>query len=171
MAPALRIAFIFMAWCGFTSVAHANPFLSESLVPTPEFTPQEVVEIQLEALRNNDAADNGIAVVYRFASPTNRAQTGPLLRFANMIKRGPYALMLNYESLEFDEAEIVGNQARVRVVLVNQYQKLGYFFILTRQTEAPYKDCWMTDIVGVVQIGGTLALAPASTSQSFYAKL
>ena len=62
MAPALRIAFIFMACCGFTSVAHANPFLSEALVPTPEFTPQEVVEIQLEALRNNDAADNGIDV-------------------------------------------------------------------------------------------------------------
>ena len=59
----------------------------------------------------------------------------------------------------------------MRVVLVNQYQKLGYFFILTRQMESPYKDCWMTDIVGVVQIGGTLALAPASTSQSFYAKL
>ena len=68
MAPALRIAFIFMAWCGFTSVAHANPFLSESLVPTPEFTPQEVVEIQLEALRNN-------CLLYTSPSPRDKRQS------------------------------------------------------------------------------------------------
>ena len=154
-----RCIWVLAAALTFCSNTYANVFLSEALVPTPALTPLEVVEIQLEAMRNNDAQDKGISVVYRFASPQNRSQTGPLLRFAQMLKQGPYALMLNYDSVVFDDAEIVGNRARVRVVLFNQRQKLGFYFILSRQQEEPYKNCWMTDMVGIVQIGGAMASA------------
>jgi hypothetical protein len=50
--------------------------LSDSLVPAPDLTPDEVVRIQLNALRRNDVANRGIAVAFRFASlrrpPTKR---------------------------------------------------------------------------------------------------
>ncbi len=96
-------------------------------------------------------------MVFRFASPANRIQTGPLERFKNMIKQGPYALMRDFESVVYDEVEVSGDMARQRVVLVGREQTLGYYFILSKQSDAPYKDCWMTEMVGIVRIGGTMA--------------
>ena len=64
--------------------------LGETLVPDPALSPGDVVRIQLEALRRNDEQDRGIAVAFRFASPANRTNTGPLSRFIAMIKEaGP----------------------------------------------------------------------------------
>ena len=60
--------------------------LSEALAPRPELSPEEVIRIQLEALRHNDEQDRGIEVAFRFASPANRASTGPLPRFIRMIE-------------------------------------------------------------------------------------
>ncbi|MSV29914.1 MAG: hypothetical protein EXQ52_14390 [Bryobacterales bacterium] len=58
--------------------------------PGPALTPAEVVRTQITALRNNDKPrkDAGIATAFRFASPGNRAATGPLDRFILMVK-GP----------------------------------------------------------------------------------
>ena len=143
--------------------AQSDPHLSESLQPHPSLSPREVVEIQLEALRRNDANDRGIEIVFRFASPANRMQTGPLDRFKRMIKGGAYALTLNFESVIYDEPEVSGDMARQRVVLVSRERTLGYYFMLSRQMEPPFKDCWMTEMVGVVPIGGTMAQSAAPT--------
>lgn len=134
-----------------------DPHLSDALQPHHSLTPRQVVEIQLEALKRNGEGDKGIEVVFRFASPANRMQTGPLERFKRMIKGGAYALMLNFESVVYDEPEVAGDMARQRVVLVSREQTLGYYFMLSRQMEPPFKDCWMTEMVGVVPIGGTMA--------------
>ena len=42
--------------------------------PDPSLSPQDVVSIQIEALRNNDIpyADRGIEVTFNFASPANK---------------------------------------------------------------------------------------------------
>ena len=82
----------------------ANP-LSDALVPDSTFSPSEVVRIQLEALRHNDEQDRGIAVAFRFASPANRANTGPLSRFIAMFKEGPYALMLGFRDAAYGPME------------------------------------------------------------------
>lgn len=39
--------------------------------PNPSLSPDQVVQIQLEALKHNDLTDSGIALVYRFASVGN----------------------------------------------------------------------------------------------------
>ena len=124
----------------------ADP-LSESLVPDPGLAPGDVIRIQLEALRNNDGQDRGIAVAFRFASPANRANTGPLPRFVAMIERGPYALMLEFRHAEFGPVETVADQARQRVTLTGARTSTTYWFFLSRQSEEPYVDCWMTDAV------------------------
>lgn len=51
--------------------------------PSPDLSPDQVVRIQLDAMARNDepAPDSGIATAFKFASPENQAQTGPLDRF------------------------------------------------------------------------------------------
>ena len=58
--------------------------------PSPEWTPAEVIRMQVEALQNNDtpSPDTGIATAFRFASPGNRAATGPLVA---LYRHGPWA--------------------------------------------------------------------------------
>lgn len=124
----------------------ADP-LSEDLMPEPTFSPAEVIRIQLEALRHNDEQDRGIAVAFRFASPGNRANTGPLSRFAAMIRQGSYALMLDFHDATYGPVETISGRARQRVTLTGARGRTTYWFHLSRQTEAPYVDCWMTDAV------------------------
>ena len=131
----------------------ANP-LSETLVPDPDLSPAEVIRIQLEALRHNDEHDRGIAVAFRFASPANKANTGPLSRFIPMIKEGPYALMLDFRDAAYGPVETVSNRARQRVTLTGARASMTYWFYLSRQTEAPYADCWMTDAVYIERAAG-----------------
>lgn len=156
--PAWRLALLLV----LSGPAAAGP-LDDTLRPSPDLDPGEVVRIQLEALRANDAEDRGIAVAFRFASPTNRDQTGPLARFAAMLKRGPYALMLNFSEAVYDTPRVRGDEARQRVVLIgalgDSVDSSGYEFHLSRQQAPPYEGCWMTDSVAVVALGGTIAQA------------
>ena len=56
--------------------------------PDPSLSPQDVVSIQIEALRNNDIpyADRGIEVTFNFTSPANKRVTGPLERFKEIVR-------------------------------------------------------------------------------------
>ena len=63
---------------------------SELVYPNPDIAPAEVIAIQLNGLQYNDSpeTDAGIRQTWAFAHPRNRAMTGPLPRFASMLK-GP----------------------------------------------------------------------------------
>ena len=124
-----------------------NPHLSGSLLPVPDLSPADVIRIQIEALRNNDEGDRGIEVAFRFASPSNKSNTGPLARFVSMIKKGPYALMLGFKEATYGPVEVRDNRARQRVTLVGEIKVVSYWFYLSRQSNEPYADCWMTDAV------------------------
>lgn len=121
--------------------------LSAEVSPSPEHPPARVVAIQLEALRLNDEADRGIAVAFRFASPANKALTGPLPRFAFMIRNGPYSAMLDYATAIYDPVVIMERKAVQRVTLVSKKGTYSYRFYLSRQASGPCRDCWMTDAV------------------------
>jgi hypothetical protein len=121
--------------------------------PSPLLTPDQVVRIQLEMLQNNDLVpnDQGIRVAFRFASPANRAQVGPLEHFIPLLKQGPYANMIGFHRAELGRPLVVDGVARQRVALYTNHRRLSssaqYLFILSLQTEAPYEGCWMTDSV------------------------
>jgi len=121
--------------------------LSANLVPKPELTPDQVVQIQLNALRHNDARNRGIEVAFRFASPDNKLNTGPLPRFISMMQQGPYSLMLDYENLAYHPLEVVENQARQRVTLIGAGLVVDYEFYLSRQSAGSCSGCWLTDAV------------------------
>jgi len=119
--------------------------------PSPGLSPQQVVKIQMEAMKGNDATDAGIAVVFKFASPANQQMTGPLERFAKMVRAPAYLPMLNCKSVEYGWPEVRGGRARVLVKVVGGGGEVAlYWFVLSRQDEGAYKDCWMTD--GVIRV-------------------
>lgn len=121
--------------------------LSGKLAPQPELSPEQVVRIQLHALRHNDSQNRGIEVAFRFASPENRLSTGPLARFISMIRQGPYSLMLAYENAAYHPVEVVEHRARQRVTLLGAGVAVDYDFYLSRQADGEWAGCWMTDAV------------------------
>ena len=132
--------------------------------PDPALRPDEVVRIQLEALRQNDAADHGIEVCFRFASPNNQSNTGPVGRFGEMIKTGPYSLMLDYHDAQYAEVEIREDRARQLVTLKGTSETITYGFYLSLQTHEACDGCWMTDTVTIEKVEKTLSagLTPAN---------
>lgn len=117
--------------------------------PSPELTPEQVVRLQLEALQRNDETNQGIEIAFNFASPDNRKYTGPLSKFIKMLNDPHYRPMLNHQAAEFDPIKISGNTALQRVTLTAKDGRVfAYLFSLSKQTDPPYENCWMTD--GVV---------------------
>ena len=124
--------------------------LFPEIAPAPEYEPDEVVGIQMRALgANNQPYENaGIELTFRFASPQNREFTGPLSRFRLLFDNIAYQPMVEHAELTIGEADIQGEQARVPVLIADQDgNQAGYLFFLSRQSEVPYENCWMTDRV------------------------
>ena len=139
--PALTLAALFLAACAAGPV----PASGEDPEPSPDLTPQEVVRLQVEALR--EGGDRGIATAFRFASPENREVTGPLARFAEMLRRG-YPDMLGAERAEFGRMVFSDGEAAQHVTLVQaDGERTAYVFALSRQSGGACDGCWMTDAV------------------------
>jgi hypothetical protein len=118
--------------------------------PSPEFSPDNVVRIQLEALQHKDRTNKGIETTFNFASPDNKKVTGPLSRFIKLVRNQPYSAMLNHQSAEYEPVKISGDTAVQRVKLIgSDGSSIIYIFKLSRQSAAPYENCWMTDAVTV----------------------
>lgn len=121
-----------------------------SLSPTCERPPGLVIHIQVEALRNNNpATDRGIATVWRFAAPSNKAVTGPYEAFARTI-RTRYRPLLTADSVRYGPIAREGDRVRRNVTVATGNSTTNYEWILTRQSAPPYEGCWMTS--GVTQV-------------------
>lgn len=117
--------------------------------PDPALTPRQVVEIQLKALKTVDLPfkDAGFDTVFRFTSPENRAQSGPLPRFSQMIRSG-FGAMINHKRVSLPAMMQEGDQAVQPVELTSFSGSVyRYVFILRRQDRGEYRGCWMTDSV------------------------
>jgi hypothetical protein len=122
--------------------------------PDPSLTAREVVATQLRALQHNDAADRGIEVAFRFASPQNREQTGPLSRFAQMLRSPVYSPMLQSSGFSIQGVNTSGNLASVTAKIQQPGgEPVEYVFILTRQRSGEYANSWMT--AGVQRLNRT----------------
>lgn len=116
-------------------------------VPNPSLSPQSVVQFQLQALRT-DANGEGIEATFRFASPSNKAITGPLERFSKLFDAEQYRPMLNHQDAEVKLLNSDGTVAEVMAALVDANgEYFWYQFKLSRQNKSPYNNCWMTDAV------------------------
>jgi hypothetical protein len=117
--------------------------------PNADYSPEEVVAIVVDALQQNPNTENdaGIRTVFAFASPSNRAFTGPLARFTSMIKGG-FSDMLGFRDSRFESLKRQGNRA-VRIVWLVQDsgKEVGYAFQVARQEGGDHDGMWMTESV------------------------
>ena len=120
----------------------------ENAYPEPELQPNDVVKLQLLAMQQNDDSDFGIEVTFRFASPANKKQTGPLKRFIRLVRNPSYRPLLNHINATFIELNIEEDFAVQDVIITTSNgERIGYRFRLSIQKGTLYPGCWMTDSV------------------------
>ena len=128
-------------------VAIAPPSAADVRMPDPALSPAEVVEIQLSALQANDtpAADAGIAQTWAFAHPDNKRVTGPLPRFASMIKGPLYRILLNHRSHEVEEISRTEVDAAFDVTVTGQTgEVVVYRWRVAKVGDGAEAGAWMT---------------------------
>lgn len=114
--------------------------------PSPALTPDDVVAAQLAGLagepRHDSGAGPGMQTVWAFASPGNRAATGPANRFAEMLRSPAYVGLLEHRAAQQGPALVEGDGARQEVLVITQDDRAqGFTWVLARQGDG----CWLTD--------------------------
>jgi hypothetical protein len=143
-----------------------NVDLSEVVLPHAHLSPAEVVRLQLAGLAHENADGVGILQCYAFASPANRAVTGPLDRFGRMVRQQPYDCMARPRALLVGRPEHDKRVARVLVTVMGADSQVHAFtFVLGRQQEAPFANCWMTEAV-LASLPTTTPEAPPATPRA-----
>ena len=116
--------------------------------PNPSLKANEVVSLQLLAMQQNDESNKGIEITFRFASPQNKLQTGPLENFIMLVRNISYRPLLNHVNANFLNLKVEGNRAMQEVVITaSNGTRKGFRFLLSLQKGNQFKDCWMTDAV------------------------
>jgi hypothetical protein len=126
--------------------------VAELPTPDPSYGPADVVEIQLDALAENDdpVPNAGIKTAYNFASPSNRRATGPLDRFVRMVEGPTYRPMIDHAEAVVGPIERDGDHAEQTVTLTGpDGRTVTYTFGLSHQTAGEFQGCWLTDRVVV----------------------
>lgn len=128
-----------------TSTAQAQAEAAAAAGPNAALDPPQVVEAMLAALRKN--TEQGIAELFRFSSPGNRAVTGPYEHFRVMIREG-FPDMLGHRSARMAPALIDGDRAMLPVEIIGSDGAVHrYVFRLSRQPGPECEGCWMADAV------------------------
>ena len=132
-------------------ILFSTPLLAELLKPSPEINPEDVVKVQLSSLMNNNEPylNAGIEQTWEFAHPSNRAFTGPIQRFTQMMYAPSYAVMLDHKKHDIIEVKLDNNVAYFFIELTSIDGKMfGFKWTLEKvKEEGGFKDCWMTTAV------------------------
>lgn len=120
--------------------------VSKIVLPAPDLRPDEVVQLQLDGLADPASSGRGILQCYVLASPANKSVTGPLANFARIVRTGAFAELAHPQATLVGEPQIDGSTARVLVTVVDADSTIRAFeWLLSRQADAPVRDCWMTE--------------------------
>lgn len=140
--------------------------VAEEQADDPRRSPGGVVRAQMQAMAAWRNDPDAAARVFQYASPANRAATGPLERFRKMAESEPYAALLDNSGWTIGEPFIAERVAVVLVTVINDRGQLRAFrFYLSRP---PADDGhWMTDAVLVLPVeGSNSALSPTTPSDA-----
>ena len=127
----------------FTSISSA-----ELIKPNSNLKPFDVLMIQLNSLKNNDNPykDAGIEQTWEFAHPINKASTGPLERFKQMIYSDNYKILISHQNNKTIILKESVNKFVYKVYVLSKDKKKYYYIwqIEKVEREGRFKDCWMT---------------------------
>jgi len=140
-----------VVWWGLVATLAAQPR------PQPGLTPGEVIRTVVEALqnRNSPSPNAGIFTVYQFASPANRASTGPYGNFLRLVKVPGFDPLFSGHADSYGPLIVTGDHAEQKVCFrVAGGRVVWFLFVVTRQnsqqTRGRCTGCWMVD--GVVPV-------------------
>ena len=121
---------------------------ADLIKPKPTLKPIDVLLIQLNSLKNNNIPyrDAGIEQTWEFAHPNNKAVTGPLSRFKQMIYSKSYEILISHESSEITILKETKNISIYKVIILSKDKKKYYYIWQVEKVlfEGDLKDCWMT---------------------------
>lgn len=119
-------------------------------LPHQELTPEQVLKIQLAALKMNDvpADNNGVRTAHRFCTAESRAILGTPEQFTLLFRDPMYSPLLNFQSLRFDGVYRKGSRACIQfTVTCGKGSEAHYIAHLVIEEDGPDKGCWMTDSI------------------------
>ena len=127
----------------FTNISNAD-----LIKPNSNLKPFDVLTIQLNSLKNNNNPykDAGIEQTWEFAHPINKASTGPLERFRQMIYSDSYKILISHQNNKTMILKESVNKFVYKVyVLSKDKKKYYYIWQIEKVTqEGNLKNCWMT---------------------------
>lgn len=144
-------AFLSIAWAWLPATLGAQPR------PSPDLAPSDVIRTVVEALqnRNSPSPNAGIFTVYQFASPGNRAKTGPYGNFLRLVKFPPFVDLFSGHADSYGPLIVAGGRAKQKVRFSADGDRVVWFlFAVSRQTSQQTRGrctgCWMVDGVAPV---------------------
>ena len=119
--------------------------------PEPTLKPLDVLLIQLNSLKNNNTPyiDAGIEQTWEFAHPNNKAMTGPLDKFKQMIYSESYKILIRHENSEVIILKETENISVYKVIILSKDKKKYYYIWQVEKVllDGNLKNCWMTTSV------------------------
>lgn len=136
-----------VALAGLALLLLLSPAGADLMQPSPDLSPRRVVEIQLQSLQRNDspAPDSGIEQTWAFAHPDNKQVTGPLERFAVMIKGPNYKLLLKLREYRIEKVVRTEKRALFNVSIVTAAgQRASFQWEVAKVDAGIHAGAWMT---------------------------
>ena len=140
----MKILFkLIVTFCLFTNISNAD-----LIKPNSNLEPFDVLMIQLNSLKNNNNPykDAGIEQTWEFAHPINKASTGPLERFKQMIYTDSYKILISHKNSKTLILKEAPNKLIYKVYVLSK-DKQQYYYIWQIEKvnqEGKFKNCWMT---------------------------
>ncbi len=142
------------ALIAFLAMVAACYAQSPILQPSPDLSAEDVVSIQLKALsesENNPDTNSGVARIWAFAHPANRAATGPLPRFTLMLKSPSYKDLIGHRAHHLRQISMTEDKAHFAIKITSSDgDLLGYSWHLAKVKSGTYQGMWMTTGVALV---------------------
>ena len=128
-----------------------NISAADLIKPKPTLKPLDFLLIQLNSLKNNNTpyTDAGIEQTWEFAHPNNKAITGPLNKFKQMIYSKSYEILISHENSEITILKETENMSTYKVLILSKDKKKYYYIWQVEKVlfEGALKICWMTPSV------------------------
>ena len=138
-----------------------NTSSADLIKPNSNLEPFDVLMIQLNSLKNNNNPykDAGIEQTWEFAHPANKAITGPLENFKQMIYSDSYKILIKHENNKSIILEETPNKFIFKVSVLSRDKKKYYYIwqIEKVKSEGKLKNSWMTTSVSdPIYLGETI---------------
>ena len=118
-----------------------NTSNADLIKPNSNLKPLDVLMIQLNSLKNNNNPykDAGIEQTWEFAHPINKASTGPLERFKQMIYSDSYKILISHQNNKTIILKESVNKSVYKVYVLSKDKKKILLYLANRESKTRRK--------------------------------